>query len=163
MNLTTRVTLNPGTAGGYAGQLELEFGGDQPAASRPYSGMRPLSEVLDQTRVMRAKRAESEDEGTGYVYGTRWDGTGTITEWPITKWTPKRVWFATSQERWRGLLLHVGYADREQFECGKPAVVMGAGPPGYGYSVYSTRAAARNGRPELRRLAAREGAAATRL
>lgn len=108
-----------------------------------FSGARPLSQVLEQTRVIRAKRdASLHDAEAGHVYGRGRDGQ--VHEWPITKWTPKRVWFATSQELWRGELLHVGFADREMFERDGRAHLYGTSVPGV-FTVYATREAAEIG------------------
>jgi hypothetical protein len=67
------------------GQLELTFGDDQQPPARPHSGMRPLSGVLEQTRVMRARRDESLLEDCLYAVGK----DGRVIECPVIKWTAK--------------------------------------------------------------------------
>jgi hypothetical protein len=63
------------------------------AAQPAYSGMRSLSGVLEETRVMRANRAESLQEAEGqYLYSIRKDGT--VGRHKITRWTPKTVYYA---------------------------------------------------------------------
>ena len=80
-----------------------------------FSGTRPLSEVLDQAQVVRAKRDASLcGTDTAYVYGMN-PGDGKVIRYAITRWTPKRVYFEVP---WGEI-----YAPREPLERdGKAAV-----------------------------------------
>lgn len=121
-----------------------------------FTGMHSLSDVLEQTRVIRAARAaslaepEPEPEPAPepeYVYGIR---DGEVVEFAIIKRTPKFVKFATGNPRpswFRDTFTdHLEcYVEREAFERdGKVGVWWGPfyrHPAGV-HAVYATREAA---------------------
>jgi hypothetical protein len=65
------------------------IGATRLAASLSCSGMRPLSAVLEETRVVRALR-DASIIGS-FLYALRPDGT--VVAYPVARWTPKRIYF----------------------------------------------------------------------
>ena len=118
----------------------------------PYSGMRSLSGVLEQQRVVRAARAASLAESADdYLYAIRRTDRetykrigevvdGQLVRFPITKRTDKRVHFLAYR---LGDLLGHGHADAAQLARDGEAHVIGQGwPADYNNTFYATREAA---------------------
>lgn len=122
-------------------------------SGEPFSGVRSLSGVLEQTRVIRAARAASLAEAAdGYLYAIRrtdretYTNTGEVVEgqlvrFPITRRTGKRVYFLAY--RLRGDFLGHGHADAAQLARDGEADVIGEGwPADFHNTFYATREAA---------------------
>lgn len=100
------------------------------------SGMRSLSAVLEHQQVIRANRAASLDEA--FVYVVTKDKQ--VISMPFVKFTPKRVCFDTGRKT--GRRSDAGpwyaYAERQAFEAGKAAEIIG-GPAGLFWAHYAWR------------------------
>jgi hypothetical protein len=57
-------------------------------AAAPYSGVRPLSEVLESSRLVRARQQRQEDAPDA-LYGVT--AGGRIVGFPVARWSPKCV------------------------------------------------------------------------
>jgi hypothetical protein len=90
-----------------------------------FTGTRPLSEMLEQNRVMRAAKAASLAEPASCLYAS--GPGGQVTELPITRHTPKQIHFGKGH-----------YVSRAHIETEGCACVHGW-PTGEWMWVYATR------------------------